>query len=928
MNDNNKFLYIWRNKIIKNKILSFLRDDKNFYSSYRYNRIFSCSWMIENGYFELLKEKVEKGEYLVFINKNIFDNGVLPLGLPRSLTKKKYDNNINNNNNNDNKNKNNKNNNNNNNIKNNQIIFDSNSIFYKEKAAIHWDLNFYNNLFKNYSNYFLNFNKSITESTLIEYDNQQALQVLVENFNHILGIESFFKSFEIGSYECSFYIFNKFKNEILKSKKHQTRIWNIILNYSNMKNELITSEILNQRIDFIINKCQIPPTTTTTDLESFVPFLFEIKIFKQKLSTIIDCVKSIIQLNELFTPFITSINDKSYKLKLPKNQEIICSPAPPQSKIDKEFKMLNKLISQLGSSGKQDKDQDKDKNKNNKFKLPIDIKEFESLIFTNFNNDNNNNNNNNNNNQQQQQLNTIICDFNQNNTTNEQFQLIKKLYLLLLPFTNHFNCFIDNWNFYKINYENDYQDYQTFKKNDNFIVKGTIRFHSKMFAHYNFNDLNNECIDDNKLFEYCKNEKQLQINYLNNLNNDLKNNQSNNNNNNSILKCILINLIWLDDMELIKNLNIPDDIEFSQINITMFISKVKSIEMFDFIIQIIKKSELKLELNKSQQQQVSKISIVLQRLIYSYKPITILEHYKNKYSSDYYSSVSSIDLRDKCYSFEIFKFVYDNLSDFKDLEKVCTWQNNINFAPTLNQIKYLVERTPQNEKYSLPFNCNVYKPFFEYVVEERFQDIQNKTFVPENGKTMLFWYFIFNKEFRNNNNNNEKHDGDSGDDEIILKYKLNLMNFFDEKFERDPSIIRETLSKACSLNDLHFIDLIMEKAKSSNLKYRYYNIYSNCLMEVLSSIGDLEILKYIHSKYPDLVEQNFKSIGQKQDQVGFFFCCPSIRLSILNGNIDILSFILNLYPEKLSITSSRLYLSFNNSQLLNHFLNLKLFEID
>ncbi|KAM9974730.1 hypothetical protein ACTFIW_008194 [Dictyostelium discoideum] len=799
-NDNNKFLYIWRNIIIKNKILSFL-----------------------------------------------------------SLTKKKYDNN-NINNNDKNKNKNN-----NDNIKNNQIIFDSNSIFYKEKAAIHWDLNFYNNLFKNYSNYFLNFNKSITESTLIEYDNQQALQVLVENFDHILEIESFFKSFEIGSYECSFYIFNNLKNEILKSKKHQTRIWNIILNYSNMKNELITSEILNQRIDFIINKCQIPPITklTTTDLESFVPFLFEIKIFKQKLSTIIDCVKSIIQLHELFTPFITSINDKSYKLKLPKNQEIICSPAPPQSKIVKEFKMLNKLISQLGGSGKQDedKDKDKDKNKNNKFKLPIDIKEFESLIFTNFNNN-------------QQQLNTIICDFNQNNTTNEQFQLIKKLYLLLLPFTNHFNCFIDNWNFYKINYENDYQDYQTFKKNDNFIVKGTIRFHSKMFAHYNFNDLNNECIDDNKLFEYCKNEKQLQINYLNNLNNDLKNNQSNNNNNNnnnsSILKCILINLIWLDDMELIKNLNISDDIEFSQINVTMFISKVKSIEMFDFIIEIIKKSELKLSLNKCQQGQVSNTSIVLQRLINSDKPINILEHYKNKYPSDYYSSIGSIDLKDKCYSFEIFKFVYDNLSDFKDLEKVCTWQNNINFAPTLNQIFITLQL------------------------------------------------------------NNQKHGGgDENDDgEIILKYKLNLMNFFDEKFENDPSTIRETLSKACSLNDLHFIDLIMEKAKSSNLKYRYYNIYSNSLMEVLSSIGDLEILKYIHSKYPDLVEQNFKSIGQKQDQVGFFFCCTSIRLSILNGNIDILSFILNLYPEKLSITSSRLYLSFNNSQLLNHFLNLKLFEID
>ncbi|KAN0024119.1 hypothetical protein ACTFIV_008515 [Dictyostelium citrinum] len=895
MNNENKFIYIWRIKYIRKIILSHLRNDKKYFSSKRYDRIFSCSWMIENGYFELLKEKVQRGEYLIFTHKNTFEHGVTPFGIPRSLTRRKFDNGH-------------------------PIAFDNNSIFNKEKVAIHWDSNFYNHLFNNYSNYFLNYNKSITESILIEYDNQQALQVLVENFNHSLQIESFFQSLEIGSYQCSFYIFNRFKNEILKSKKHQIRIWNIVLNYSNMKNELISSEILNQRIDFIINQCQIPAITKSTDLESFVPFLFETRIYKLKLSQLLDCIKSIIHLNELFTPFITSINDKSYKLKFPKNQEIICFNSPPKSTIENELKHLNKLISQLGSNGKGE-----EKNKD-KFKLP-DIKEFESILII-FNNDQQEPPSQpelqpsqpelqplQQQQQQQQQLNTLVCDFNQANTTNQQFELIKKLYLLLLPFTNHFNCFIDNWNFYKIRYENNYEDYKTLKQN--IIVKGTMEFHSKMFGHYK--DWVTERYEDNKLFEYCKNEKQLQINYINSFNNSLKNSNNNNNNNNkifnSILKCILVNLIRLDDLELVRVLVIPDNLIFSQIDITMFLSKVKSIEMFDFIYQIIKTSELK---NKIQ---ISNITIILQRLINSNKSM-LLEHFKKNYSSDYYSSVDSIDLRDKGYGFGIFKFIYDNLIDFQNFQKVCALPN-ISSEATVEEIKYLLDRSPKNENYSLPYSYSSYQSFFEYLVEERSEDIDKKRFSPETGRTMLFWYYIFNKEFRNNQNNNF-----GNGNEILEKYKSNLMNFFDDEFERNPSIMRDTISKACSINDLHFIDLIMEKAKTSTVDYRNYNVYSRTLMEVLSSIGDLEIFKYVHSKYPDLVERNLKRVARNQNELNFFICSPSIQISILNGHIDILAFILNLYREKLTIISSRSNLSYNNRQLINHFFNTNLFQND
>ncbi|KAM9995413.1 hypothetical protein ACTFIY_001597 [Dictyostelium cf. discoideum] len=873
------FFKIWRNHFIRNNILEKIKDHKNFYDSFKYEKIFSCSWMIENGYYLLLKEKVNRGENLIFnCIDSLWETNEKEF-IPRNLTRKKFDNGR-------------------------LFVLDCNSIFYKEKAAIHWDRNFYISLFKNYSNYFLNFNKNETESTLIEYDNQQALQIFVENFNHVLEIESFFRSFEIGSYQCSFYIFSKFKNEILKSKKYQSRIWNTLLNHSIFENEMIEIDLINQRIDFIINKCQIPIPKSLSDIQQlqqqFIPCFYEIKIYEQKLSTILDCLKTISQLSNIFKSFLKSINDKSYKIKLTKDQDEYYSKKGSSSQLNLELSNINSLIWSLGSGNNNNNN-----NINNTLLLLLSITDIKNK-FTN------------------KELETNIIEL---LITSEKNEIIFGLYRSLLPFTYHLNHFIDNWNFYQIKRENNYQDYLKIKKHT-IITTDTI-FHSKMFAHYKFQEFIDDCQDDNNLFRFCK-TKDSQINFINNFNKDLI--MTNQPKKYNLYKNILSNLVWLDDIELINLLKKPVEVEFKQNEKLLLVSKLKSNEMFDIVYQVLKMAnEMERNLNilksidyansPTTTNTVSNVTIgndgqpikrILEMLILSEKS-NILQHFKNNYTLDYYSQVNYIDLTNKTFKFGIFKFVYDNLSDFSVYDRVNAWRNNLSFITNVQEFKYLVERTPSSSDYKLPSDNGL--SYFKYMVQERLFDLQSGRCGLESHKHPIYQYFKLVKDKRQGKEINE-------DD---IKKEFNDL-IYPKKSSFSSYTLRSTFSKICQYHDLGLIDLIFNNASNFtnfNEKITYSKSYVQTILEVITSQGDLELFKYVNSKFPEIVSINLKD-GSKSSWVnGFYRLCRPVQLALTNGHIDLLLYILSLKKtDKVFLKITHTTISFNNKCLLNHLINI------
>ncbi|KAN0040019.1 hypothetical protein ACTA71_011901 [Dictyostelium dimigraforme] len=101
------------------------------------NQIISVELMVKNGNIDLLKNKVNNGDYLFFKETEI---------------KNKY-----------------------------PIVQYEYSIFNQREE---FDYGFYKNLFKNYSNYFL-FSKNLTaENKILPYDNVMALKVLINEFNY------------------------------------------------------------------------------------------------------------------------------------------------------------------------------------------------------------------------------------------------------------------------------------------------------------------------------------------------------------------------------------------------------------------------------------------------------------------------------------------------------------------------------------------------------------------------------------------------------------------------------------------------------------------------------------------------------------------------------------------------------------------------
>ncbi|KAM9997675.1 hypothetical protein ACTFIY_007319 [Dictyostelium cf. discoideum] len=251
-NGNGEILFwsIWRNVFLKRIILNnFLNKKKRIGSSYRYNQCISILWMLKNGYINLLNDKINNSEYLVFpfttdytslyrsSNKfNIINNVITSSSSSTSTTNTNIttkfkdqnkpndieycgdDNELNQ-------------------IMNLITIEQSSkySLFNIELISnkiINGDnnriLKFYENLFENYKSYFF---FSTTTSTMqqqpkliiknflinliIQHDNKIALKVLINNYNYKPRIDQLLHSINLCNFKIANYLIKyHFKNNI------------------------------------------------------------------------------------------------------------------------------------------------------------------------------------------------------------------------------------------------------------------------------------------------------------------------------------------------------------------------------------------------------------------------------------------------------------------------------------------------------------------------------------------------------------------------------------------------------------------------------------------------------------------------------------------------------------------------------------------
>ncbi|KAN0008627.1 hypothetical protein ACTFIU_009352 [Dictyostelium citrinum] len=270
------FWKVFKNIFLFNFILKVIKSNQTL-RKYSYNEINRVEWMIENGYFELLKEKIKRCDSLVFncrFKHPTIMKGSMMATMNRVLTEKRFD------------------------FK--YSIFN----FYKD------DFQLFSMLFKNYNLYFqLPSSCKNIERISVELDNIAALKVLVENYSFTPEISSFFKSYEIGSTSVSQYLYQSL---FLKSNKKLTKdqidqLWcltfsNIFtkpsttstpsskfISIANQINEKeIANDIMIKKLLFIVNEIKLKPTIfNLKPLESF----FNFKIYKESLSKLLFCCK-------------------------------------------------------------------------------------------------------------------------------------------------------------------------------------------------------------------------------------------------------------------------------------------------------------------------------------------------------------------------------------------------------------------------------------------------------------------------------------------------------------------------------------------------------------------------------------------------------------------------------------------------------------
>ncbi|KAM9960216.1 hypothetical protein ACTFIW_009342 [Dictyostelium discoideum] len=425
MDNNNNFeILFW--KVFKNifllKCIFKEIKSKQIFRNYSYYEINRVEWMIRNGYFELLIEKIKKCEYLVFNcefkHPTMVRGSMMVTTMNKELTEKQF------------------------NFK--YSIFN----YFKD------DFQLFSILFKNYNLYFqLPSCCKHIERISVQVDNMAALKVLVENYSFKPDISSFFKSYEIGSISVSQYLYELlFLKLNLKLTKDQIEIlWNLtfskcttttkpssskfissLINDNEMVNEIIIKKLL-----FIVNVLKLKPTISNLKpLESF----FNFKIFKESLSKLFMCCK-IVSILSNFQSFHQIFNlqfskEKTYieniKIKtLIKNSEnsllmsSIVSPSPNKSSLELISLILFDEIN----------------------KMKFTKKELSSSVYTLIDN-----------------LNNLLS------SPSASLENIKKLFEMFIKFTTFGkNNLLENFSFFKIKFfgDNESFDLKLFKSFSN-----------------------------------------------------------------------------------------------------------------------------------------------------------------------------------------------------------------------------------------------------------------------------------------------------------------------------------------------------------------------------------------------------------------------------------------------------------------------------
>ncbi|KAK5584654.1 hypothetical protein RB653_006269 [Dictyostelium firmibasis] len=151
---------------------------------------------------------------------------------------------------------------------------------------------FYMNLFKNYSKYFLSSIEKTIKYAMI-CDCRIAIKVLIENFKFIPenGKQFFIDSILFGSIETSKYLNGKYNFQL--KEKEINEIWKLLLN---VKVDLVTEEIIakkdeigktNQSIQYLVKELNVPlpPLVDSNSFKCFIDFSIKNRNLKFILST-------------------------------------------------------------------------------------------------------------------------------------------------------------------------------------------------------------------------------------------------------------------------------------------------------------------------------------------------------------------------------------------------------------------------------------------------------------------------------------------------------------------------------------------------------------------------------------------------------------------------------------------------------------------
>ncbi|KAM9960071.1 hypothetical protein ACTFIW_007304 [Dictyostelium discoideum] len=834
------FFKIFRNIFIKKNIFKFLRNRDIFLGFYRYEDIISCEWCVQFEYYELLKDKIQRGEYLDFSNSSdtIF----------RNKLRKQYDNGR-------------------------MIVVNKFSIFNKQiSTKAQWNSsNFYYHLFKNYSKYFIdNGNIIQCEYISIEYDNVQCLEALVTYHNHCFSLDSLYRSIEVGSYDCALFIFQVLKRfGPLEKPASLYKIWSMVLFSSNNKNTNILNKngyLLNERLNFLLNQCNLNvPSSEVIYKQKFQfqckPYhLFDILVYDQTLSVLIESVKSIIHLKEFLKPYTDSISKKSFKYNKFHSTDKIKSYK--KSKIIKYEKDINEQF-------------------NDKINLFNSTDEINILTksFT------------------KEQLNTLVLEFNSSDDDNNNINyLVKRFYQFILPFvefkSSYFN---DSFLFYKIKYESYYGE----------ELDSSSKFHPCLFGIYDFNKIKNEGLKmfgKLTIFYYCKNERSKQIQFIKDLISDVKKLQKSTSLIENSINQILLNLIFVNDLELVKLLLIDSNIEFKFTNEPLSIGRIyrsiNSTEMIDLIIK--NKTIYSIICTRGNNVNFSLVNTLIQD-----GKSELLKHLKLLQPNIYYVSIKDLVHKGNYseISMDVIKFIYDNINDF-DYDSMNIWH----FTPSthgyqftnLNDFKYILERTPSNVNY-LYNNYNQWDSvgIFSYIFNHRPFDIESGRCNIMNPKYNILFNYLRLKQT-------------NGIDHISLPQFLGSSKDFNDFY-----LI--TSLEIGLYGNLWFADLIIKSFDEGKMS-GHLPFY---LLKIISIYGQLNVFKHLQSNYQTMLNNLFKERNDSRDANSNTIFFTSVQM----GHIDlVLEFFKNPFLKTLpKITNYQSYLlnsssvTSNNVFLLNYF---------